>query len=279
MSSEANDNPLPPQARRGIRGRYAVLATLSLFIIIPAISIPVGLMLTGGARTLELDYNERASWFMMPVKPRPLEYDKFVAGETGRQYRRTDLILAAEVEQVLQACVRLAQSEDFFASADTRDQLADYAADEANGFYPAYLLASWYQFNGDDAAFLRWISLAYDRAQGALAQRLIDKQGEPVGGYRVGPVAIGYDRVIDGQRNATLVLVYPAPISEDTGYVYLPTYRSIYRLTDPALPAGVDPGIHPIRLTFLPQPAQGEQPNWFAVPDGAVGQLPDAVIE
>ena len=55
--------------------------------------------------------------------------------------------------------------------------------------------------------------------------------------------------------------------------------RSIYRLTDPDAPLGVDPGVHPTRLTLLPQPATGREPNWFAVPDGAVGRFEDAVVE
>ena len=63
------------------------------------------------------------------------------------------------------------------------------------------------------------------------------------------------------------------------GNVYLPTYRSVYRFTDPALPLGVDPGLHPTLLTLLPQQSKGTDPNWFSVPDGAVGRLDDAVVD
>jgi len=82
----------------------------------------------------------------------------------------------------------------------------------------------------------------------------------------------------EGKRDATLVLIYPRPTSQANGYVYLPVYRSVYRLTDPALPLGVDPGLHPTKLTLLPQESNGTDPNWFAVPDGAVGRLEDADI-
>ena len=61
--------------------------------------------------------------------------------------------------------------------------------------------------------------------------------------------------------------------------MYLPVYRSVYRLTDPALPIGINPGLHPTLLTLLPQESNGTDPNWFAVPDGAVGRLSDGVVD
>jgi len=272
--------PTKPSARKGgIRGRYAVLATLALAILVPTIAVLIAPMLSGNNAPLKLDYNERGSWFMMPVRARPLEYDTFVAAETGKQYKRTDLTIDPDVEQVLHRCAQLAQRDDFFENTQSRDQLITLAGDPDNGFYPAYLLASWYEVNGDSAAHLQWIRTAYDRAGGALAQRLVDDDGRPVAGYLLPPVAIGYDRVIDGERDASLVLIYPAPISEPNGFVYLPTYRSIYRLTDADQPLGMEPGVHPIGLTLLPQAAMGTKPNWFAVPDGAVGQMDDAVVD
>lgn len=273
------DQPDEPTRSGGVRGKFVVGATLSLFIIVPAIAIFIAPMLTGGSKTLDLDYDHRHTWFMQPVKARPLEYDKFVAGETGRKYRRTDLQIEPEVEQALQRCMQLAQDDKFYTNQDAPEQLLPLAEEARFGFYPAYLLAVWHQANDNPAQFDVWIRVAFSRAQGALAQRFIDEDSQPLAGHRLpAPVAIGYDRVIEGQRNANLVLVYPAPVSDDRGYVYLPTYRSIYRLTDPQLPLGVDPGIHPIKLTFLPQPPQGEQPNWFAVPDGAVGLFKETVV-
>ncbi len=268
-----------PDPHRALSGRWLVVLTLSLFLLVPAVTYLAWQMTRGEPPRLELDYDERESWFMQPVSPRPLRYSTFVASETGKEYKKTDLTLPPETEHALQRCARLAQTEDFFEDTGARDELLKIAEDPQHGFYAPYLLASWYQANGEQGEHDHWISIAYDRADGALAQRLVDEEGGPVAGYTLPPIAIGYDRVIDGERNAMLVLIYPAPTSESNGFVYLPTFRSVYRLTDPALPPGADPSMHPIRLTLLPQPAIGrDQPNWFAVPDGAVGRFEDAVI-
>lgn len=277
----ANDQTIQvkPTTHRRLSGRWIVALTLSLFLLVPVITYLAWQMSQGQAPRLKLDYDKRESWFMQPVKQRPLTYDMFVKGETGKEYKKTDLTLDPVVEQTLQRCVRMAKAGDFFTNTQVRDELIGLSAIAANGFYPPYLVASWYQVNGDAEAYERWMRVAFDRAEGALAQRLVTSKGQPVADYRLPPIAIGYDRVTDGKRDASLVLVYPAPISEPNGFIYLPTFRSIYRLTDPALPPGVDPGVHPIGLTLLPQEALGKnQPNWFAVPDGAVGRFKDAVL-
>lgn len=263
----------------GIRGKYAVFATLSLFIIVPAVSVGIGLMLRStSVKPIELNYDQQAEWFTQPVKSRPLKYSKFVAAETGKQYKKTDLVIEPEVEAVLRRCVALAQADDFASNQETLEKLWTYAKDPANGFYPLYLVATWHKLNGNQAAQDQWMSKAYERAGGAICQRFVDEKKNPVAGYAIPPVAIGYDRVTDGKLNATLFLVYPGLVTDERGMIYLPTYRSVYRLTDPALPIGSDPGLHPTKLTLLPQPFIGTEPNWFSAPDGAVGQLPEAII-
>ncbi|MFK7788500.1 MAG: hypothetical protein AB8C95_03260 [Phycisphaeraceae bacterium] len=261
-----------------LSGRWMVALTMSLFLLVPTITYFSYMATQGTPQQVELDYDHRGQWFMQPVKSRPLKYSKFVAAETGKQYKKTDLTIDPDVERILLRCSTLAQSPEFFDNNETRDELLSYANDEANGFYPPYLLASWNLSNGDAAEHDRWMRIAFDRADTAIAQRLVDGKGQPVADYELPPVAIGYDRVIEGKLNATLVLIYPRPTSHANGFVYLPTYRSVYRLTDPALPLGVDPGFHPTQLTLLPQPNGGSDPNWFSVPDGAVGRLDDAVI-
>lgn len=253
--------------------------TLSLFLLIPTITYFAYQATQGTPQTIELIYDDRDQWFTQAVKPRPLKYTKFVAAETGKQYKKTDLHIDPDVEAVLQQCVAMTKSADFFESSETREKLCALAADESNGFYPAYLLAAWYLENGNQQEHGRWMRIAFCRTDTAIVQRLIDDQGEPVTGHALPPVAIGYDRVIQGRLNATLVLVYPRPTSDETGNVYLPVYRSAYRFADPALPLGIDPGLHPTRLTLLPQASNGTDPNWFAVPDGAVGRLEDAIVD
>lgn len=252
--------------------------TLSLFLVIPTITYLAWQLTQGSPPRVTLDYTQRADWFLMPVKPRPLTYNTFVAAETGKKYKRTDLSFEPEAEARLQRCVAMAQADDFFTNAANVDKLKAIAAEEDAGFYPAYLLGCWYQEQGDRAAYEQWMQAAFTLAGGAIVQKLVDEEGDTVADFQLPPVAIGYDRVIDGQRDATLVLIYPGPVSDADGYVRLPTFRSVYRLTDPALPPGVDPGQHPRGLTFLPQANDGPVPNWFAVPDGAVGRFEDAVV-
>lgn len=275
-TTEANDIP---HGHPTLSGRWLVVLTLSLFLLVPLITVITYQLTQGTPPQTSLDYDQRDQWFMMQVKSRPLKYSKFVAAETGKQYKKTDLTIDPDVEQMLQRCARLAQSPDFFENAGARDVLVELSKDEANGFYPPYLLASWYLANGETAEHAYWMRVAFDRADTAIAQRMVDEAGEPVAGYALPAVAIGYDRVVEGKLNATLVLIYPRPTSDTTGYVYLPTYRSVYRFTDPKLPLGIDPGLHPTGLTLLPQESNGTDPNWFAVPDGAVGRLANAVVD
>lgn len=268
----------PEHNHATLSGRWLVALTLSLFLLVPTITYFSYKATQGSPPIIKLDYDQRERWFMQPVKSRPLKYSPFVAAETGKDYKKTDLYIDSDVEAVLQRCATLAQSPTFFESNETRHALIAFAEEEANGFYPPHLLASWYQQSDDQMEYDRWIRIAFDRADTAIAQRLVNEDGQPVDNYELAPVAIGYDRVEDGKLNATLVLIYPRPTSDANGFIYLPTYRSVYRLTDPALPLGVDPGLHPTRLTLLPQPNGGSDPNWFSMPDGAVGRLDDAVL-
>lgn len=279
--STADPQPATSPADRpgGVRGIWLVAATLSLFIFVPAITIGVWMLLKDdGVGQTPLVWSERSQWFMQDARPRPLEYDKFVQGETGKKYKKTNLVLTAADEAMLQRLTALARREDFFDATTVRDQLEAAASEYPGQWYPPYLLASWYQVNGDQAAYERWMAEAFSRTSAAIVQRLIDAEGNAVANDRLPPVAVGFDRVIDGKRNATLALVYPAPVSDAEGYVYLPTWPTIYRLTDPQAPPGVEPPWHPRGLTLLPQPIDGSVPNWFSVPPPGIARLPDAVV-
>jgi hypothetical protein len=272
----ANPQPQPEHRHATLSGRWLVALTMSLFLLVPTITYFSYHATQGTPQRAELDYDHRERWFMQPVKSRPLKYSKFVAAETGKQYKRTDLQIDPDVEAMLQRCAAMAKSPDFFSSDATREVLNELSQDEANGFYPPYLLAAWHLERGDREAHDRWMRVAFQRADTAIAQKLVDAKGEAVAGFALPSVAIGYDRVIEGKLDATLVLIYPRPTSEANGFVYLPVFRSAYRLADATLPLGVDPGLHPTKLTLLPQESNGTDPNWFAVPDGAVGRLEDA---
>ncbi len=277
--TDADPQPEPGRDRPGgINGLWFIAITLSLFIIVPAVVIGTSKLASRPQERPPLVYAERDTWQPQELRPRELAYDMFVAAETGRQYRRANFPLDAGDEAMLLNAVRLAQTPDFFESEAVPGRLADWAAQHPAQFYPAYLLGEWYRVNGDAQQAQTWRDTAFRRASGAIVQALNRPDGTPAAGHTLPPVAIAYDRVIDGQLNTTLMLVYPAPTADEHGRVYLPTFESIYRLTDPALPPGADSAVYPRDLTLLPQSLTRQTPNWFSAPH-RVGELPAATIE
>lgn len=269
-----------PERPGSVKGIWLVVATLSLFIIVPTATVIVWKLTSGGGvEQAPLVWAERQDWFMQNARPRPLEYDKFVQGETGKRYKKTNLVLEPATEEMLQRMSVLARREDFFESPEVQSQLIEATSQYPDQWYPAYLLASLARANADPDGYLELMTESFSRTSAAIVQRLVDADGNPVANYRLPPLAVGYDRVINGERNATLVLVYPGPVSDDDGYVYLPAWPTIYRLTDPSAPPGVEPPTHPKQLTLLPQPMDGPVPNWFSVPPPGIAQLPDGVVE
>lgn len=262
----------------GVSGLWFIGITLSLFIIVPTVVITVSKLASKPKERPPLIYAERGTWQAQELRPRELAYDMFVAAETGRQYRKANFPLDDADEAMLQQAVHLAQRDDFFDDAAALDKLTAWADEHPTQFYPAYLAAQWLRVNGraDEAA--QWRDTAFRRASGAILQQLNTHDGTPAAGYTLPPVAIAYDRVIDGQLNTTLMLVYPRPIADEHGRIYLPTFESIYRLTDPALPPGAETGSYPRELTLLPQDTYRQTPNWFSAPY-RVGKLPAATIQ
>lgn len=262
----------------GINGLWFIGVTLSLFIIVPAVVIGTSKLASQPKERPPLVYAERDSWQPQELRPRELAYDMFVAAETGRQYRKANFPLESRDEAMLLHAVRLAQAPDFFDAQSTLDKLTAWAEQHPTQFYPAYLAAEWCRVNERNDEAAQWRDTAFRRASGAILQELKHPDGSPAAGHTLPPAAIAYDRVIDGQLNTTLMLVYPAPTADELGRVYLPTFESIYRLTDPALPPGAESAVYPHDLTLLPQTQTRQTPNWFSAPH-RVGELPAATLD
>ncbi|MEM9021856.1 MAG: hypothetical protein AAGC44_14970 [Planctomycetota bacterium] len=280
MSNATDQNAPTPERPGTVRGVWLVVATLSLFIIVPAITIGLWALLKDeGVNRQPLVWDDRGQWFSQSARPRPLKYNPIVQAETGKQYKKTNLVISPDVEQMLLGLATLAQRDDFFDAPQHRDTLLDASNQFDQQWYPPYLLASWHGANGDQPAYQRWMSVAFGRTSAAIIQRLVDPAGNPLAGHRLPPVAIGFDRVVEGEINPTLKLVYPSPVSDERGFVYLPAWPTIYRLADPASPLGVESMQHPTGLTLVPQPMDGSEPNWFSVPPPGIARLPDAVLD
>ncbi|MFI4859219.1 MAG: hypothetical protein ACIAXF_00920 [Phycisphaerales bacterium JB063] len=273
------NKPHAPQDRPGgVNGLWFIIITLSLFVLVPGIVVGVLQFIPKAPPPEPLDYDQRASWPAQELRSRSLEYDMFVAAETGRRYRKANFPLSDTDEAMLQQAVWLVQQDDFFTNPAHSETLRAWADEHDTQFYPAYLLAEWLRVDGQTQAAEPWRRLAFERATGAIVQHLARPDGTPAAGHTLPPVAIAYDRVIDGELNATLRLIYPAPTADEEGNIYLPTFQSVYRLTDPALPQGAQTGSYPLNLTLLPQTGTRQTPNWFSAPS-RVGRLPDATLE
>lgn len=278
MSNSAPQNDTPHHDRPGgVNGAWFIAITLSLFIIVPAIVIGVLKLVPEAEPPAPLSYADRADWPAMELRPRELEYNMFVAAETGKKYRKADFELAANDEAMLHQATWFAQQPDFFTNENYYNNLLEWADRYDTQFYPPYLVAEWLRVNGRTNEADAWRQTAFERATGAILQHLQYEDGTPAAGHALPAVAIAYDRVIDGELVTTLHLVYPAPTAEEAGNVYLPTFESVYRLTDPALPPGADTANYPRDLTLLPQTQTRQTPNWFSSPE-RVGRLPDAVV-
>ncbi|XAL99108.1 hypothetical protein OT109_16190 [Phycisphaeraceae bacterium D3-23] len=262
----------------GINGLWFIAITLSLFLVVPAIVIGVLQFAPGPAPPEPLDYAQRAAWPAQELRSRSLEYDMFVAAETGKRYRKAHFPLSDSDEAMLHQAAWLAQQDDFFTNESNYEKLVEWADRHETQFYPPYLLAQWLLANdrAEDAG--PWRTLAFERATGAIVQHLQYADGSPAADHTLPGVAIAFDRVIDGQLDTTLRLIYPAPTADDEGNLYLPTFESVYRLADPALPQGAQPGIYPRDLTLLPQTRTRQTPNWFSAPS-RVGRLPSATVD
>ncbi|MEM9416402.1 MAG: hypothetical protein AAGA29_13140 [Planctomycetota bacterium] len=274
----ANDAPLPSDRPGGVNGMWFVAITLSLFIVVPAIVIGVLQLVPKPAPPEPLSYADRAAWPAQELRSRPLEYDMFVAAETGKKYRKANFPLSDSDEAMLHQAVWLAQQDDFFTNENYYDSLLEWAEHYDTQFYPPYLVAEWLRVNDRADEAEPWRILAFERATGAIVQHIQYEDGTPAAEHSIPGVAIAYDRVIDGELDTTLRLIYPAPTTDDQGDLYLPTFQSVYRLTDPATPLGAQTASYPRYLTLLPQTATRQTPNWFSAPS-RVGRLPDAVVD
>ena len=279
-----NQTPTPPDAPTkdrpgGLNGRWLVAATLSLIVIVPLFTTAVWKLTENDKQIEPLDYNNRQNWQAQRVSMIELEYDMFVAAEAGRKYKgRTDLQISPEDEAMLRDCVAMAQRADFFTREANLDKLLSLSDQHPMQFYPTYLASELSRWAGhrEEAAALR--IEAFTRATGAIVQRLSDDQGTPAAGHELPALAIAFDRVEKGELDSNLMLVYPAPAADEHGEVFLPVFYSVYRLADPTLPPGAQPGVYPVDLTLIPQTPYASKPIWFTAPH-RVARLPDATVQ
>lgn len=252
-----------------VSGKVLLIATLSLFIIVPvvlAVLVPwVKQDLEQTPRTLH--WSDRQAWGPLPVNSKNLERGMMSAARTDEKYEDYGFHIPAEAELELMELSRLAHgSEGFpdFTSERARDRIEQgrQTLDDRFDFYPEFLLAKWHELQGDDEQAARLYEQSFAHAEAALLRTYVTPEGDPVEGYETGEIIIGFDQVENDKINTNLRLTYPHLVTDELGRVYLPVFKTIYRIE---------------RRDDLTQPPPVRR-DWFVMP-GQLGELQRVTVQ
>ena len=250
-------------------GKLLLIATLSLFIIVPAL---LAVIVPWVKRDLEqtpqtLHWSDREQWEPLPVSPKNLERGMMSAARTDEKYEDFGFHVPAEAELELMELSRLAHGgEGFpeFTSEQARERIEQgrQTLDDRYDFYPEFLLAKWHELDGDDEQAARLYEQSFAHAEAALLRTYVGPDGEVVEGYDAGEIILGFDQVENDKINTNLRLTYPHLVTDELGRVYLPVFKTIYRIE---------------RRDDLPQPPPVRR-DWFVMP-GQLGELQRVTVQ
>lgn len=255
-----------------VKGRSVVAATLSLFLLIPAITVVIALAAkTDKAEAPPLDWDQRANWprtFFTTFKS--LERGMMSNARTNEVYKDLGFHLEPETQLAVIRCATLAkQPREVFAQDASRRQLEDEIEALPDLFYAHFLLATWYQIHDRDTPAETHLRQAFTHAPAALMRHHTPAPGSNTNGsdaahMPVPTLAFAADQIVDDRLDRSVVLVFPHLTTDAEGMIYLPVFKAILRPEDPALPAGVVD--------------QREKYPWFTFV-GRIGRLPDVVLD
>lgn len=266
-------------------GKPLVFATLSLFVVVPAMVYLSRVVLVAIEPSSEvvLAWSERSRWPEQPIRASTLRAGPMTAMRTQSEFRKIRFDLPAEAELMLQRAGQIARDPTELDSPEGAAALTALLAEwdallvereargqrafegearppESHRFYVEYLLGVRASRAGDAKAAGVWFDRAFRNAPAAIVRRYVDAAGQPAAGGAAPVMALALDRVIDGVRDTSLVLWFPSHPLDERGQAYWPAYRMIYREAAPdALPGEVDRA----------------DEAWFTFP-GPVGRMPDA---
>ncbi|MEM6553885.1 MAG: hypothetical protein AAF750_17350 [Planctomycetota bacterium] len=258
-----------PDARPGhVPGWLLIVATLGLFIAVPALVIGILALLPEPAPPQDpnetLDWSQRDTWRAYEIVPADLNTGLMSQMRTGgRDFKKVRFEITPELERTLMTASNLARDTTRFTNPQTLAALEALEQDTGPHFYLSFLIGQHHRLNNrpeqaDDA-----FTQAFAKAPAVLTQQLdILSDGTPAPGKTY---AIGLDRIQNDIRNVSLVLVFPSLTPDETGRVYMPLYRMVYRLADLNTPPG----------TITPEEIDR---GWFAIPGGRIGKLPGMVL-
>jgi hypothetical protein len=246
-------------------GIWAILSTLSLFIIVPAVVWLIfrGVNANFDVPPTKLVWEQREAWPAYERQFTSMERGMMSSARTGETYKKLAFDVSPTEEEALRYCVTIAaRYERDMGNPVVREKLDTVLAEHPELFYGWYLLATHWQERGQPDEAQETLVHAFELAPAALKRTVTDSAGNPLPGLNIGSAAIGFDRVREDTLDPTLVLLYPSVQTQRDGAWYLPVYKSIYRLADPS----VEPGFTNVE----------HREAWFTF-FGNVGKLPDQV--
>lgn len=254
-----------------VAGKLVLLVMFASAALVPAL---VWLTLRWVQADLAIDHPpmswaHRASWPSPPIKRTTLEQPRRSYGyhEPKGRWRDSGFQISDGAESDIGRCLAVAgladPERDWIHSPNVRRGLEEVAADRPDLFYPPYLLGTWHRRARHEQEADPYYERAFALAPAVLKQRFVGTCGQPLARFKVGTIEIACDRVIDGELDQTLRLVYPDLVTDEQGWVYLPVYHTVLRLSVlPQLPGlAVQYGID----------------GWFEF-SGRIGALKPAVI-
>ncbi|MEM7625964.1 MAG: hypothetical protein AAF333_10065 [Planctomycetota bacterium] len=252
-------------------GPWIVAATLSLFIIVPLVSVGAWFLLISPDKRADppppLAWSERHNWPRSQFTVfKSLERGPMSSARTNKVHNEKIglRVPPAEIRAVLRCGNLAALPREAFASDATRQILDDILAETPGLFYGHYLRGTWHRLRGEAAEAEAAYTRAFDLAPAALLRHHVGTDGKDAAYAAAPAVALVADRIVNDQRDSTLVLLFPHLKTDADGFVYLPVYKAILRQTDADRPAGV------IDAT--------DKPLWFTW-WGNVGRLADVTLE
>ncbi|MEM9915593.1 MAG: hypothetical protein AAF911_11580 [Planctomycetota bacterium] len=271
MANEAPQHPPPskPAAERPtltIKGPWVVAATLSLFLIVPAIVVTIALLLPEQDKDNDpFVWADRHAWprtFYTAFKS--LERPMMSSARTNEVYKDLGFHIEPGHQLAVIRCMTLAkQPREVFTFDNTRQQLEAEVAERPDLFYGQFLLATWHELAGDPEAAEPYYTAAFRDAPAVLMRHHVTPDGDSATDQPIDTLAFAADQIVDDQLDRSVVLVFPHLTTDEDGLVFLPVYKAILRTEDPALP----PGVADLR----------EKYQWFTFV-GRIGRLPDVTI-
>lgn len=262
-------SPVEHSERPGptIKGPWIVAATLSLFVIVPAIVVVVVLLTSNEKKPAPpLDWAQRQTWprtFYTAFKS--LERGMMSNARTNEVYKDLGFHIEPEHQLAVIRCMTLAkQPREVFISDETREKLEAELAELPDLFYGHFLLATWHELHGNPDAAEPHYAAAFANAPAALMRHHISPGGGSAVNTPVPTLAYAADQIVNDELDRSVALVFPHLTTDAQGFIYLPMYKAILRPEDPALP----PGVADLR----------EKYPWFTFV-GRIGRLPDITLE